>query len=77
MSKCCDDECKPICDFCRYYNFNPGIGGVYTGDGYCVFHEIIKEPCDFCDDYICEWYKKKSRHSTSKEIIFINEKKEL
>ena len=56
--KVCCEECFPICDFCRFYNFNGDKDGAYTGNGYCVKHEIRKEPDDCCKDFICNNYKR-------------------
>ena len=60
MSKFCNKECKevgPICDFCRLYNFNSDISGVYVGQGYCTFEDKRREPEDGCPYFICMNYK--------------------
>lgn len=56
--KKCSCDCTAICDFCRLFNFNRNEYGSYTGDGYCVFHEVNKDPADSCDDFICGRYKR-------------------
>ncbi len=59
--KYCNKECKevgPICDFCRFYNFNSDKYGIYIGKGYCVRLENRKEPEDGCKYFICMNYKK-------------------
>ena len=60
--KKCSEDCPPICDFCRMYNFNPktidGEKGIYVYHGYCVWHEERRDPDDECDDFICSHYKK-------------------
>jgi hypothetical protein len=46
--------CIPICDFCRFYNFN-AEQGAYTGDGRCGHpeHPRPSEPFDGCADFEC------------------------
>ena len=48
--------CGPICDFCRFYNFNGDGNGVYTGEGRCEHpdHPRPEEPFSACEDYECE-----------------------
>lgn len=70
IPKRCNDVCFPICDFCRYYNFNPGKGGVYLGKGYCVLYEENREPDDECKYFICINYKMISDHTNSRKIVF-------
>lgn len=62
--KKCNDDCYPICDFCRMFNHNEreelydgNIIGIYTGNGYCVYHERDTDITDYCDDFICMNYK--------------------
>ena len=60
MAKFCNKECKevgPICDFCRFYNFNADKYGVYLNKGYCTKLEKRKEPEDGCKHFICFHYK--------------------
>jgi len=60
MSKFCSKGCKDIgeiCDFCRLYNFNSDINGVYIGKGYCTYWEHPREPEDGCKEFICRSYK--------------------
>jgi len=63
--KTCSEECRPICDFCRFFNYN-GYGeahgfenAIYVGNGYCVFYEHPVDPEDGyeCQDFICTNYK--------------------
>lgn len=68
--KCCDPYCIPICDCCRFFNFNPGGCCEYTGDGYCVLHETHTEPEYECSYFICDWYKRTSDHERTNKIIF-------
>ena len=59
--KFCNKECKevgPICDFCRFYNFNSDIDGAYIDKGYCTLFNERKEPEDGCKWFICVNYKK-------------------
>lgn len=55
MIKCSEDgyDCFPICDFCKYYNFNADDKGRYTGDGYCTKHSKPQDPSDDCNDFHC------------------------
>ena len=72
--KKCNKQCFDLCDFCRFYNFNPGFGGVYTDKGYCVLKEQHMQPEDGCDDFICVNYKTLSRNETSRKIEFLDKK---
>lgn len=59
--KFCNKECRevgPICDFCRFYNFNSDIYGAYINKGYCVLQDKRMEPEDGCKWFICMNYKK-------------------
>ena len=79
MSKYCNKDCKevgPVCDFCRLYNFNPGLGGVYTDRGYCVVKEQFMQPEDGCSEFICMNYKMLSDHERSRKIHFLDKKYE-
>lgn len=49
----CNDECYPLCDFCKHYNFNGDENGAYTENGFCTFHNQKKDPSDFCEDFYC------------------------
>jgi len=51
MSK---EECTPLCDFCKFYNFNPDKEGAYIGLGYCTKHKKASAPEHDCDDFECE-----------------------
>lgn len=51
MVKLCSDkenECFPICDFCKYYDFD---------SRYCHEHQQIKQPDEGCNDFYCAWIK--------------------
>jgi hypothetical protein len=74
--KKCGKECYPLCDFCRFYNFNPGLSGCYMGKGFCIFHNKPMEPEDDCEDFICENYKRLSSHKSSVGIMFLDKKYE-
>ena len=74
--KKCNPECEPICDFCRFHNFNPGLGGCYTGKGYCILKEKPMEPEDYCNEFICMNYKMLSDHERSCKIRFLDKKYE-
>lgn len=74
--KKCGKECFPICDYCRFYNFNPGQGGCYMGKGYCVLNEKNMDPSDGCKKFICFSYKMLSEHERSKKIRFVDKKYE-
>lgn len=68
--KKCSADCSVCCDFCRFYNFNPDHMGSYLGDGYCVFHEVHKDPGDKCEQFICFEYKvKKGRHTRIRQRV--------
>lgn len=47
--------CDPICDFCRFYNFNGNENGAYVGEGRCDHpdHPRASEPGDGCEDFDC------------------------
>jgi len=54
MIKCeAAEECYPICDFCKYYNFNGNETGAYTGNGYCSKLRMNTDPADSCNDFHC------------------------
>jgi hypothetical protein len=40
-----------ICNYCEYYNFNPGVIGQYVDNGFCKLHEVKKDPSDTCKDF--------------------------
>jgi len=42
---------NPICNYCEYYNFNPGLIGQYVDNGFCKLHEVKKDPTDRCKDF--------------------------
>ena len=49
----CDGDI--ICDFCKYFSFNPDNDRrkSYTGDGFCNLKKEKKDPWDGCDSFIC------------------------
>ena len=53
MITLCSTDCTPICDSCKYYNFNGDDEGRYTGDGRCILHNNASEPYDACEDFYC------------------------
>ena len=53
MVTLCDLDCIPLCDFCKYYNFNGDDEGCYTEDGWCTLHNKPSEPIDECEDFYC------------------------
>jgi len=54
MKKCKNCVDFPVCDFCRYYRFNPDKRGCYIDRGYCKKHKKKKEPEEeACDDFHC------------------------
>ena len=57
--KLCSDDCYAICDFCKYYNFNPGERGEYTDNGYCQFHKKKQDPLGECEQFECGMNKEK------------------
>lgn len=46
--KLCNDDCKPICDFCKYYKDN---GLVFKGEGICL---KLNREVECTDGYNCE-----------------------
>lgn len=45
MIRCGDGEdCPAVCDFCKWYNFNGGEYGCYTGDGKRTHHQHPRGP---------------------------------
>lgn len=56
MKRYCSEECKkigPMCDFCKFYDFNGDKYGFYIERGYCRFHKKAKEPFEGCKDFVC------------------------
>ena len=53
MPTLCSPECTPLCDFCKYYNFNADEEGRYIGKGWCTLHNESSEPYDYCEDFYC------------------------
>ena len=53
MSPTLCSNCAPLCDHCRWFDYN-GDDGVYTGDGYCRRHRRPTHPDQACDDYHCK-----------------------
>lgn len=55
-----EGPCPPICDSCRFYNFNGDEDGAYTGAGRCEHprHPRHSEPYDACGDFDCALHPK-------------------
>jgi len=68
--KLCSDECYPICDFCKHYDFNPGSRGEYVNKGYCRFHKKNQDPLGECDDFECGMEKMTTQKWIKKQISF-------
>ena len=52
MTKCSKCTPVPVCDFCKYYDFN-GENMVYTDNGRCNKHNERKDPEEGCNDFHC------------------------
>ena len=57
MAVYCSFDCAyigAVCDFCKHYNFNGDDKGCYTGEGWCNFHHLQKDPDQSCpNDFYC------------------------
>lgn len=51
--KKCNKGCYPICDYCKFYEFNPDRDGGYIGLGYCTKYKMGKDPCSVCNGFEC------------------------
>ena len=54
MKLCNEKNCAPLCDFCKFYDFNGNKDGAYTGNGYCNKHDKKRDPEDECDEFECD-----------------------
>jgi len=52
--KTCGKDCPEVCDYCKFYNFNPDKNGAYIGLGYCKRWKVSKRPEDCCKSFHCE-----------------------
>lgn len=62
MVTLCSSGCIPICDSCKYYNFNGDDKGRYTGSGWCALRNEPSEPHDYCEDFYCFLVDKKKEN---------------
>lgn len=49
----CSIECKPICDFCKYFICELDEEGAYVDDGYCNRKNIKVDASEYCNDFEC------------------------
>jgi len=58
MKKCKNCVDITVCDFCKYYRFNPGKDGEYLGAGYCKKHKKRMDPAEGedCWDFYCSMH---------------------
>ncbi|KHO63368.1 hypothetical protein THYS13_14920 [Thermoanaerobacter sp. YS13] len=66
MAKFCSEDCKALCDFCKYYrDFKMDMGlnsAELENKGYCIKREMVVERDESCSDFICfnlEFQKRK------------------
>ncbi len=60
--KFCDKECFPICDFCKFFDFNGDENGTYINLGCCNFHKENRDPTSQCDEFICMNIKEENKN---------------
>lgn len=54
--KLCDNDCKPVCDFCVFYRDNGRHDwGEFSGDGNCILYgkETMAGWGEKCDGFRC------------------------
>lgn len=62
----CGEDCSPLCDFCKHYQFNGEDRGgkhgpAYVNKGCCGLHFLREDPEGCCDYFHCGMLKGKKK----------------
>ena len=61
MAKYCDNGCRAVCDFCKYYKDDGSGTDEFEGEGICLITGLKKNASSYCEDnFECTLYKEET-----------------